>query len=144
MTTAPRVALQWRRREPPLPAAAVVGLGAQARALAAATRERLAAGVQLRAVADAEALVVLGPFGDLPWVDGARYLGWDGGILVPTTAGPWPSAALWREALASSENRLVVLLPGTALVAAMPSRTADPAALGSLGSLADEPAHAAP
>ncbi|PYC84708.1 hypothetical protein C7C46_07285 [Streptomyces tateyamensis] len=135
MTGPARTALRWERREPPLPVAGVAGLGPAAVGLAVATRERLAAGAGLRAAADSDTLVVLGEPGELPWAEGVRYLGWDGGALVPTTARPWPSAALWREALvptAASDGgapRLVVLLPEAALVAELPTRSAAPEAL---------------
>ncbi|MGF1432504.1 hypothetical protein, partial [Kitasatospora sp. LaBMicrA B282] len=121
------------------PVAGVAGLGPAAAALAAATRERLAAGAGLRAAADPRTLVVLGDPDDLPWAAGVRYLGWDGGVLVPTTARPRPAAALWRDALTSDAltpdapspqaPRLVVLLQEAALITELPTRPADPAAL---------------
>ncbi|GAA1934494.1 hypothetical protein [Kitasatospora viridis] len=151
MTGAARTGLRWERREPPLAVAGVAGCGPAARALAGATRERLTSGARLRAVADRRTLVVLGEPDDLPWAEGVRYLGWDGGVLVPTTARPWPAAALWREALmpdaasadapSSDVPHLVVLLPGTALVAELPTRPADPAALDRVTGL-DEDASA--
>src|SRR6266851_5079391 len=51
----------WQRREPPLPAVAVVGVGAVAASLAVATHQRLQDGAELRAVADPEYLVVVLP-----------------------------------------------------------------------------------
>ncbi|MFJ2775487.1 hypothetical protein [Kitasatospora sp. NPDC087315] len=130
MTTAPPLfPLRWERCEPPLPAAAVLALGPDVPALAAATRERLTGGARLGAVADDGALLVLGAEDDLPWADGARYLGRDAGLLVPTTARPRPAAALWRTALGARDGQLCVLLPGHALVADPPPPTTDPAAL---------------
>ncbi|MFC9329573.1 hypothetical protein [Kitasatospora sp. NPDC057015] len=125
----PVFALRWERREPPLPPAAVLALGEAVPALAAATRARLLAGVRLGALADAGALLVLGAAGDLPWADGARYLGRDGDLLVPTTARPLPAPALWPTALGARRGQLCVLLPGHALVADPPPPTTDPAAL---------------
>ncbi|GGV27449.1 hypothetical protein GCM10010495_49510 [Kitasatospora herbaricolor] len=65
-------------------------------------------------------LLVLGAEGDLPWADGARYLGLDAGLLVPTTARPGPAPALWRRALGAADGQLCVLVPGHALVADPP------------------------
>ncbi|WP_329491420.1 hypothetical protein OG618_33760 [Kitasatospora sp. NBC_01246] len=142
----PSVPLRWERREPPLPAAAVLALGAAVAALAVAARERLAGGARLGVVAGDGALLVLGAEADLPWADGARYLGLDAGVLVPTTARPRPAAALWRRAVgAEGDRRLCVLLPGHALVADPPPPTTDPAALDPYtGSTEDASTSAAP
>ncbi|WP_405363147.1 hypothetical protein OG535_36860 [Kitasatospora sp. NBC_00085] len=155
MTQAPPAfPLRWERREPPLPAAAVLALGDAVPALAAATRDRLRAGARLGVLADgpppadavptaggpvaapgvlsdpgAVALLVLGSEADLPWADGARYLGRDAGLLVPTTARPGPAAALWRRALGAGDGQLCVLVPGHALVADPPPPVASPDAL---------------
>ncbi|MEW1909329.1 hypothetical protein AB0442_12850 [Kitasatospora sp. NPDC085895] len=125
----PVFALRWERREPPLPPAAVLALCDAVPALAAATRARLLAGVRLGTLADAGALLVLGAADDLPWADGARYLGRDGELLVPTTARPLPAPALWPAALGARRGQVCVLLPGHALVADPPPPTTDPAAL---------------
>ncbi|NUP45806.1 MAG: hypothetical protein HOW97_00610 [Catenulispora sp.] len=145
----------WHRREPPLPAVAVLGVGAVATALAAATHRRLADGAALRTVADPEYLVVLGEQDALPWVDGARYLGWDGAALTLTTHQVLPSADLWRStALAArgtdaaadqpaqarhsghsddpDQATLVIVLPEQVLIAADTIADADPAALAEL------------
>ncbi|WTW92975.1 hypothetical protein OG216_06090 [Streptomycetaceae bacterium NBC_01309] len=123
---------RWRRREPPLAAGAVAACGAAACRLAAEAARRVEEGVVLRAAADDEWVVVLGMAEDLPWVDGARYLGWDGGVLVPTTHEPVPSTALWsaavREAVSgpdASTRSLLVLLPGHVLHTQMPEQGAD-------------------
>ncbi|MFD0632958.1 hypothetical protein ACFQ9X_16590 [Catenulispora yoronensis] len=55
-----RIVESWRRREPPLQAVAILGVGAVATALAAATHRRVADGAALRTVVDPEYLVVLG------------------------------------------------------------------------------------
>ncbi|MER7706839.1 hypothetical protein ABTX81_28570 [Kitasatospora sp. NPDC097605] len=127
----PAVALGWERREPPLTAAAVLALGDAVPALAAATRDRLTDGARLGVLADDTALLVLGAEPDLPWSDGARYLGHDGGLLVPTTARPRPAPALWRAALGAEPGELCVLTPDHALVAAPPAPATDPEALTS-------------
>ncbi|MFD7989261.1 hypothetical protein ACFV4M_38610 [Kitasatospora indigofera] len=188
----PSFALRWQRREPPLPAAAVLAVGDTVPALAAATRDRLLGGARLAVLADdgplqddgplpgtvappdavavpgalgvpaavdvpaadrtpapvgrpadggppappgpralpaaPPLLLVLGAEEDLPWADGARYLGLYAGLLVPTTARPGPAPALWRRALGAAEGQLCVLVPGRALVADPPP-PATPAAL---------------
>ncbi|MFJ3788736.1 hypothetical protein [Kitasatospora sp. NPDC090091] len=140
----PAFPLRWERREPPLPAAAVLALGDAVPALAAAARERLRTGARLGVLVDDDpslpaaerALLVLGPEADLPWADGARYLGRDAGLLVPTTARPGPAAALWRRALGAAEGRLCALVPGRALVADPPPPLTSPDALDALAGLA--------
>ncbi|GAA1969850.1 hypothetical protein [Catenulispora subtropica] len=126
----------WHRREPPLPAVAVLGVGAVATALAAATHLSLADGAALRTVADPEYLVVLGDEGALPWVDGARYLGWDGAALTLTTHRVLPSADLWRATALAAEGAdpasLVIVLPEQVLIAANAIMDADPEALAGL------------
>ncbi|GAA2796692.1 hypothetical protein RMN57_35700 [Kitasatospora sp. CM 4170] len=136
-TRPPAFPLHWERREPPLPAAAVLALGDAVPALAAAARERLRAGARLGVLLDDDpglpaadhALLVLGAEADLPWADGARYLGRDAGLLVPTTARPGPAAALWRRALGAVEGQLCALVPGRALVADPPPPLTSPDAL---------------
>ncbi|MFD9686051.1 hypothetical protein ACFY2K_17560 [Kitasatospora sp. NPDC001309] len=123
------VPLRWERREPPLEPVAVLALGAAVPALASATRARLTAGHRLAVAADGTALLVLGEAPDLPWADGARYLGEDDGVLVPTTARPQPGAALWRVALGAADGQLCVLVPGHALVGDRPAPVRDPADL---------------
>jgi hypothetical protein len=126
----------WHRREPPLPAVAVLGVGAVAAALAEATHRRLAEGAALRTVADPEYLVVLGDQAALPWVEGARYLGWDGAALTLTTHRVLPAADTWREtALATygaDPAALVIVLPEQVLIAAGAIGDADPTALTKL------------
>lgn len=126
--TVSRVRLRWARREPPLPLAAVAASGDAGRRLRAAVRDRLDRGAELRAAAGDDWIVALGDHADLPWVDGASYLGWDSGLLLPTTLIPWPPGELVRESLAAGEE-LVVLLPDRVLISAMPRRRADPAGL---------------
>lgn len=115
----------WARREPPLGAAAVVATGAALEPLRAATVGRLEAR-DLRAVGGDGWLVVLGE--ELPWADGVIYLGWDSGILVPTTQAPTPPTAILRGALPKAD--LVVLLPGRVLLSEAPVRLADVGFLG--------------
>jgi hypothetical protein len=119
--------VEWQRREPPLECAAVAGSGATANHLSAAATARLATGALLRAAADTEWLVLIGAIDDLPWVDGATYLGWDAGILVPTTQKPSVPIDLVIQAIPHAPHELVVLVPGAVLVGPMPRRAADPA-----------------
>ncbi|MEY9894002.1 hypothetical protein ABIA35_005100 [Catenulispora sp. MAP12-49] len=111
----------WQRREPALRAAAVLGTGPVAAALAEAARALIADGAPLRLVADPEYLVVLGEEPALPWVDGARYLGWDGGALTLTTHRVLPAPDVWREAALAAgtaePGSLVIVLPDQVLIA---------------------------
>ncbi|WP_194921184.1 hypothetical protein [Catenulispora rubra] len=112
----------WQRREPALPAVAVLGIGPVADALAELAQALLADGAALRLVADPEYLVVLGEEAALPWVDGARYLGWDGSALTLTTHQVQPAADLWRAAALADADAdpasLVIVLPDQVLIAA--------------------------
>ncbi|MFB8236992.1 hypothetical protein ACFC58_10640 [Kitasatospora purpeofusca] len=128
-TPPPAVALTWERREPPLTAAAVLAVGDAVPALAAATRDRLTDGARLGVLADDTTLLVLGAEAELPWADGAHYLGHDEELLVPTTARPRPAAGLWRTALGARPGELCLLVPGHALVAVPPPAATDPDAL---------------
>ena len=131
MTAAP-VPLTWRRRDPPLSPSAVVARGDAVAGLAAATAKRVVAGAELRVSASEGWLLVLGEPADLPWAEGVSYLGWDEGLLLPTTRACHPPADLVRAALLPqlpTDGGLVVLLGGDVLVSAVPARVADPAQL---------------
>lgn len=131
-----RAVESWHRREPPLAAVAVLGVGTVAGTLAAVTHRRLAEGAALRTVADPEYLVVLGDEATLPWVEGARYLGWDGATLTLTTHRVLPSADLWRATALAAEGAdpasLVIVLPEQVLIAAGAVMDADAAILAAL------------
>lgn len=121
--------IEWVWREPPLRAVAVTGAGRTAGALAGGVRSAIARGAELRVSAGAGHIVVLGETDDLPWADGATYLGRDAGLLMPTTRRPVLPAALLRDRLlgGGSEGRLVVVLPGDeVLVSAVPVRPVAP------------------
>ena len=86
MTTIP---ILWKNREPPLSACAVVAHGEIARRLAhrvlESSDEQLA---RWRGVANNELLILLGECDELPWTNGALYLGRDEhapSLLLPTT-----------------------------------------------------------
>ncbi|GAA4596855.1 hypothetical protein GCM10023194_70090 [Planotetraspora phitsanulokensis] len=127
----PGFGLEWVPREPPLPAVAVAGSGPVAAALAASARSRVLEGAQLRVAAADDWILVLGGEEDLPWADGAHYLGLDAGLLVPTTRTPVPRAELWRDHLVAGHpaGRIAALMPSHALVTDMPLRPVDPASL---------------
>ena len=135
----------WQRREPALPAVAVLGIGPVAAALAEVTDTLLADGAPLRTVADPDYLVVLGEEAALPWVDGARYLGWDGSALTLTTHQVLPAADLWREAALAAAGAdpasLVIVLPDQVLIAA---GIDDVGGVGSLGAVDEALGQAAP
>jgi hypothetical protein len=121
-TVAHHTVESWQRREPALPAVAVLGIGPVATALAELTQDLMADGAPLRTVADPDYLVVLGDEAVLPWVDGARYLGWDGSALTLTTHQVLPAADIWREAAlvaaGADPESLVIVLPEQVLIAA--------------------------
>ena len=109
--------LTWARREPPLHPAAVAG-GADLRAV---TVRRLREGAGLRVAFGREWTLVVGE--DLPWADGATYLGWDDGLLVPTTLAPSTPAGLLRHALPAD---VLAVLPGAVLTGQPPKHPANP------------------
>ena len=96
------IAIEWRPREPPLVAGAVVAWDDGARRLA--TRALAAAWPPgaLAAVAAADALVLVGDYARLPWVDGAVYLARDPhapSLYLPTTLSPTVPLTLLERAL---------------------------------------------
>jgi MoxR-vWA-beta-propeller ternary system domain bpX5 len=120
----------WERRLPPLDPAAVVGRGPVRDDLA----RRIAADpdpTRLRVTASGEWMLALGRADDLPWVDGAAYLGWDHGILLPTTRRPAvPMELLARSLRRSHPAELIALLPGGILTSVMPAHPVDVTRLG--------------
>ena len=103
--TLPQIRIHWTQRETVLAPVAVAAVGDRARALARRVlRDDFACPMErLRGAATDEALVLLGEAPDLPWVDGAVYLGKDGqagSLLVPTAMVPSvPIDALERSLL---------------------------------------------
>jgi len=93
----------WRRREPPLPPAAVVARGAAIDGLLKSLARRPAAErTSLRAIAFADLLLVAGPEEQLPWSDGALYLGRAPDarrLLLPTRLEPDLPIELFERAL---------------------------------------------
>lgn len=97
------IPVQWRPRAAPLEPVGIAVRGEQARVLArrllARNDEALA---RLSGVAAADLLVVLGEADDLPWVDGAVYLGRDAdapSLFLPTTREPSAPLPLVERAL---------------------------------------------
>ncbi|MET0237981.1 MAG: hypothetical protein ABW224_25300 [Kibdelosporangium sp.] len=117
---------QWTPREPPLPAVAVAGTDDAGVALRAAAVARIAAGAVLRASTGDGWTLILGDLADLPWADGAIYLGQDAGLLVPATMRPSLPAGVLRAAFGPSA---LAVLPGRVLAGPAPIRPADPASL---------------
>ena len=128
----PAAQLRWLRREPPLAPSAVAAQGDAVAALTSATRGRLRAGAELRVSTGPGWLLVLGDGADLPWADHVTYLGWDDGLLMPTTRACSPSADLLRAALLPhlpvdpDRGALIALIGSDVLVTALPNRPADP------------------
>ncbi len=114
----------WSDREPPLPACAVAARGDVARRLASHLLEldQSAMG-RLSGVAGKNSIVLLGDETNLPWVDGALYLGRDPlapSLLLPTRIEPAvPAANLLERALLNrfSKYKLpLAILPETLTV----------------------------
>jgi hypothetical protein len=127
------VQVSWLHREPPLDPVAVTATGGASRALALATEARVEAGsVSLRAAGrhaagDLDRLVVFGDPDDLPWCAGAKYLGWEAGVLVPTERRPTvPTDILAAQARAMLAGAaLVIVLPDALVGMPMPGRGVD-------------------
>jgi MoxR-vWA-beta-propeller ternary system domain bpX5 len=130
----------WEQREPPLPPAAVLAKGDVVPRLAQRllNRETHQRADDLRAATSADALLIIGSAEELPWVDGVVYLGWEDGLLVPTTLRPTPPPYLLARAierLSPTPPTLRALVPGLLFVSEYPSRAIDydgPAGLQSL------------
>lgn len=97
------VDIHWRERLKPLEPVAVAGRGPVAgrlgRRLGLFPEKALSA---FRGVAGKDVLLVMGPPDQLPWVDGAEYLGKDPdepGLLLPTNSGPVLQAGMMKRAL---------------------------------------------
>lgn len=120
------ISLSWRPRPEPLAARAAVGLGPVAgnlaRRLLALRAEQLA---RLSAVAGDGLLAVLGDTADLPWVDGAVYLGPPEaapGLWIPTCLAPSVPEALLERAIRSRFPALAppfAVLPGAGVLASL-------------------------
>ena len=113
------VEIRWAPRPNPLRPAAVLGRGAVAQALAGVLAERVSGGADFDVHAGDGWVLALGDEGDLPWVDGATWLGREGSLLIPTTLEPLPDIALVSRAVArrvGQPGAWIVLLPDRLLV----------------------------
>lgn len=127
--------LTWARRPTPLPAAAVAVRVDAVPNLLSALAGRVRDGADLRLVIGPAAAVVLGDEPELPWCEGAHYLGWEAGVLVATHSTPQPAVDLLVPSLRASVPEgcdLVALLPWGILAARTPTRPIDPAGLAHL------------
>ncbi len=120
----PRIRVHWTQRETALAPVGVAAFGDRARALARRLlRDDFAWPMErLRGAATDDALVLLGEASDLPWVDGAIYLGKDrkaGSLLVPTNMVPSVPIDALERSLAGRFADLappIVVLPAHGLV----------------------------
>lgn len=120
-----RLPVTWHLREPPLEPVAVLGTGRVARLLASAVRPEAVSA--LRIAASADSLLIVGEIDHLPWVDGARYLGREDGLLVPTTRRSSVPADLLRAALAEAmPGQEFAVLEGRVFASPAPTAGADP------------------
>ena len=120
---APFLSIHWRPRAEPLSPGAVVALGDAADALARRLLTREDAEIaRLQGVTADGMIAVIGATEDLPWVDGALYLGHDAAapvLLLPTTLEPDLPADLLQHALAHrfpAAASPLALLPSDRLV----------------------------
>ncbi|HKV12615.1 MAG TPA: hypothetical protein VJ725_31005, partial [Thermoanaerobaculia bacterium] len=117
----------WSPRARPLPPVGAVARGRAARLLGerllARSDEDLA---RLEGVAGEDLLIVLGPAAELPWTDGAVYVGRDPeapSLLLPTTREPSVPLPLLEQALIARAQRVpgvsppLVVFPDPPLVA---------------------------
>jgi hypothetical protein len=114
------IPVHWGPRAVPLAPAAVAARGESARSLAdrllAADDEQIS---RFEGVAGEDLLVVLGPAGELPWVEGAVYLGRDPSapaLLLPTTREPSLPLPLVERALIARARRVPGVLPPLAVL----------------------------
>lgn len=105
----------WRPRVRPLAPAGAVARGRAARLLGerllTRSDEDLA---RLQGVAGEDLLIVLGPAADLPWADGAVYVGRDPeapSLLLPTTREPSVPLPLLEQALIARARRVPGVAP---------------------------------
>lgn len=105
--------VEWARRDEPLAPAGVLGLDKVTPALAAACAAMCQSGPELRAAGASSSLLIMGPAESLPWADGAIYLGWDSGLLMPTTRRSTAHPDLLGQALLQKYgSRRFVVVPG--------------------------------
>lgn len=112
------IEISWAARAVPLRPAAVLAQGAVAPILARVVVDRLTRGVELGVHASDGFLLAIGEERDLPWVDGATWLGREGLLLIPTTLEPSLDTGLLTRAIVrriGAVHGWVILLPGRLL-----------------------------
>ena len=111
------IGLGWREREPPLSIVGMLVTGESVSELAGCLLrmgpESLRA---LRMASNSDGLVVLGAADILPWVDGALWLGRDGGILYPTALEPDQPADLVAGAIVRQFGRRGLVVVTTSMI----------------------------
>ncbi|MCP3878710.1 MAG: hypothetical protein GY701_10020 [Sulfitobacter sp.] len=114
--------LGWLRREPPLAVAGVLAQGGVASEFASRLADTLGPASDVRVLVGDDCLVALGESGDLPWVDGAVWLGLDGPLFCPTTLQPNvpPDVAARAVTKHAGSGGVVVLTPTIAFSAPAP------------------------
>ena len=120
--------VRWTPRPVPLPAAAATAPPQRTAALLDAVADRVRAGSSLRLAAGEAGCVVLGGPDDLPWCPDVVYLGWESGVLTPTTRAPLPAVDLLLASLRHRlppDHALVAVVPWGVLVAPVPARAVD-------------------
>jgi len=133
-----KLSVGWRDREPPLVPAAVAASGRAAVRLGSRLLARAGKEPGLSAVAGARLLVVLGPTSELPWSEGAQYLGRDAEaphLLLPTALEPDVPVDVLEQALRARALAAIgplAILPSAERTWVVPvgsARAVDPAAL---------------
>lgn len=139
------IEINWQPRMSPLRPAAVLGVGPVAAVLARALIDRIARGGDLRVHAGPGCVLAIGEEPDLPWVDGATWLGRDGPLYTPTTLVPVLPAELLARAIArrtSSSGAWIALLPDRLLVGDTSFGIPDPSRLAAIAFTAPRAAEA--
>ncbi len=126
----PQINVTWAQRQEPLSPVCVAAIGDRATALGLRLlkEDYQESFVRLQAVVTDNILLLFGAVDDLPWVDGALYLGKDsqaGSMLIPTNLAPSvPMDVVFRAILKGFPAAPpVVLLPKQGLLfSASPAR----------------------
>jgi hypothetical protein len=114
------VKLVWEAREPPLPVSAVLARDVQASAIAQALFLDDSRRLRCVVVWSGDWILVIGE--DLPWVDGATWLGQVDGLFMPTALQPTIANVLVSDAIFRNRRKtsIAVITPEIALTSDMP------------------------